>query len=60
MTGGLATFRKRDLEQAVAILQKAGLEIARVEIERGKVVIHAGKPGELPTARPNAFDNAEL
>jgi hypothetical protein len=58
---GLSNFRKRDLAQAIEVLQKAGLEIARIEIERGKLIVFAGKPGEEPQpVNDNPWKNAHL
>jgi hypothetical protein len=54
-----ANFRKRDLEVALETIRKAGLEIARIEIERGRLILIAGKPGEPPQP-VNPFDGAEL
>ncbi|MCA1452888.1 hypothetical protein I6F35_06585 [Bradyrhizobium sp. BRP22] len=40
-----ATYRLRDLMQAIVGAQRAGLTVCRVEIDRqGKIVIHAGNP----------------
>jgi hypothetical protein len=58
---GFSNFRKRDLEQAIAVLQKAGIEIARIEIERGKLIVFAGKPGEPPQpVNDNPWKSAHL
>ena len=39
------TFRQRDLRLAVATARAAGLDIARLEIDRdGKIVVVTGKP----------------
>lgn len=38
-----ATFRQRDVTQAIVGVQRAGLDIRRVEIDKqGKIVIHTG------------------
>jgi hypothetical protein len=38
-----ATFRQRDVTQAIVGVQRAGLNVRRVEIDKqGKIVIHTG------------------
>ena len=38
-----ATFRQRDVTQAIVGVQRAGLDVRRVEIDKqGKIVIHTG------------------
>ena len=45
MSRGPLTFRQRDLTRAVKAVVVAGVEIARVEVDKtGKIVIVAGKP----------------
>jgi hypothetical protein len=44
---GPSAFRQRDLTRAVKAVEDAGVGVARVEIERGKIVIIPGKPGEV-------------
>ena len=45
MGHGPCTFKKRDLKTAVQAAREAGLEVARVEVDKdGKIVIIAGKP----------------
>ena len=45
MSRGPATFRQRDVTAAVKGANAAGLDIARVEIDKaGKIVLILGKP----------------
>lgn len=47
MARGNCTFKQRDLTAAVKAVVKAGVEIARVEIDRaGKIVVVTGKAAE--------------
>ena len=47
----LRSFRQRDLTTAVKAMAKAGVEVARVEIDRdGKIVLVTGKAAELEPA----------
>lgn len=47
MGKGSCTFRQRDLAAAIKAAASAGLELARVEIDRfGKIVLVSGKAGE--------------
>jgi hypothetical protein len=44
MPKGLQTFKQTDLLRAIRTFQKAGLPIARAEIDRdGKIVVRHGK-----------------
>jgi hypothetical protein len=44
MSKGMLTFKETDLRRAIRASQKAGLSIARVEIDRdGKIVVVTGK-----------------
>jgi hypothetical protein len=41
------TFKQSDMVRAIKAAVAAGVEIARVEVDKeGKIVIIAGKPGE--------------
>jgi hypothetical protein len=43
-------FKKRDVRRAVEAFREAGLEIARVEIDKdGKIIVVAGKPQDATT-----------
>ena len=47
MARGTCTFRQRDVTKAVKAVAAAGVEIARVEIDRnGKIIVIMGKPAE--------------
>lgn len=43
MSRARQTFRQADLAKAIRAVVKAGLEVARVEIEDGRIVVIAGK-----------------
>jgi len=53
MSRGACTFRQRDVEAAVRAVRDAGVEVARVEVDKeGKIVVIAGKPnGAEPKAK---------
>jgi hypothetical protein len=44
MGRGRCAFKQSDLVRAVKAVRKAGVEVARVEIDNGKIVVIAGKP----------------
>jgi hypothetical protein len=45
MSRGTRTFKQTDITRAVKAMTAAGLEVARVEVDKdGKIVIIAGKP----------------
>ena len=46
MSRGACTFRQRDVAAAIKAARDAGVEVARVEIDRkdGKIIVIAGKP----------------
>lgn len=50
MSRGPCTFRQRDLTAAVKAAQAAGLFVASVEIEGGKIRIISGKPDAAPAS----------
>jgi lactate dehydrogenase-like 2-hydroxyacid dehydrogenase len=53
-----ATFRQRDVTQAIVGAQRAGLNVARIEIDKqGKIVIYAGAPP--PDAAVADIENKE-
>jgi len=42
-------FRQSDVTRALKAARQAGIEIARVEIDKdGKIVVVAGKPQDVP------------
>ena len=46
MSRGPSAFRQRDLTRALKGAQAAEVEVARIEIEIGKIIIITGKPIE--------------
>ena len=46
MSRGECTFRQRDVTAALRAARDAGAEVARVEIDKGKIIIVMGKPNE--------------
>jgi hypothetical protein len=55
MPRGACTFRQRDVEAAVKAVRKAGVPIAKVEIEGKKIVVITGAPnGAEPTKQEGA------
>ena len=57
----LRSFRQRDLTTAVKAMAKAGVEVARVEIDRdGKIVLVTGKAAELEPANELDRELAEF
>ena len=58
MARGTCTFRQRDVTAAIKAAKAAGVDVARIEVDRdGKVVILAGKP---PTAAPSPNDETDM
>jgi hypothetical protein len=50
MTVRACTFRQRDVTRAIRAVQAAGMEIARVEIDKvGKIVIITSDPTDHPS-----------
>ncbi len=63
MSRGPCTFRQRDLTAAVKAAVAAGLEVARVEVDKdGKIVVIAGKPesNQAVNRGGGEWDGAEL
>jgi len=57
MSRGPQRFRERDVTRAVKAVVKAGVEVARVEIDtEGRIVVVAGKPADGHA--PNEWDEA--
>jgi len=58
MARGPLTFRQQDLVRALKGAKAAGIEIARVEIDKaGKIVMVTGKRSlDLPEASQNPWD----
>ena len=49
MARGPSTFKQQDLTRALKAARAAGVEVARFEIENGKIVIVTGKPADNAT-----------
>lgn len=57
MSRGNQVFRQGDVTKALKGAQNAGLEVDRVEIEAGKIVVFAGKSDQRAGGRSlNAWD----
>jgi hypothetical protein len=55
MSRGECTFRQRDVTAALRAARNAGAEVARVEIDKGKIIIVIGKPNEaMPEGQEGA------
>ena len=55
MSRGECTFRQRDVTAALKAARDAGAEVARVEIDKGKIIIVMGKPNEaMPEGQERA------
>ena len=60
MSKGPLTFKQTDLLRAIRTSQKAGLSIARVEIDReGKIVVVVGEGMTIQGNAVNEWDGAE-
>jgi hypothetical protein len=56
-----ATFKKTDVTRATRAVLAAGLDVARVEIDKsGRIVVVPGRPGETANVGPetNPWDTA--
>lgn len=61
MSSRPSTFRETDVKRAVKAVRAAGVEIARVEIEKdGRIIVVPGKPTESQDANAerNEWDDA--
>lgn len=58
MSRGKASFRESEVTRAVKAVKKAGVEVARVEVENGKIIVIAGKPADSATNDKNEWDEA--
>ena len=55
MSRGECTFRQRDVTAALKAARDAGAEVARVEIDKGKIIIVMGKPNRaMPEGQERA------
>jgi len=60
MPKGLQIFKQTDLLRAIRTSQKAGLSIARVEIDRdGKIVVVTGEGKTVQESTVNEWEGAE-
>lgn len=58
MSRGRCTFKQNDVTKAVKAVVAAGVEVARVELDRdGRIVIIAGKPPPGDTRGGNEWDH---
>ena len=48
MSRGVQSFRQGDVTKALKGAQNAGLEVQRIEIEAGKIVVFAGRADQRP------------
>jgi hypothetical protein len=49
MSRGPYSFKQRDMTRAVRAVRAAGVEVARVEVDKaGKIIVVTGKPSENP------------
>jgi hypothetical protein len=57
MSRGPRTFKQADVAAAIKAARQAGIEVARIEVDKaGKIVIVAGKPEE-PVDTGNEWDS---
>jgi hypothetical protein len=57
MSRGTVTFKKGDLVRAIAAVRAAGIEVARVEVDKaGKIVIITGKPEQPKSGEGTEWD----
>ena len=57
MARGSCTFKQRDVRAAVKAVRAAGVEVARVEIDKdGKIVVVPGKPASEGNTSTNPWD----
>lgn len=57
MARGLCTFKKNDVTKAVKAVVAAGVEVARVEVDKdGRIVVVAGKPASEKGKGGNEWD----
>ena len=59
MSRAPCTFKQRDITAAVKAVTAAGVDVARVEVDKtGRIVIIAGKPGESMSGEGSSWDKA--
>jgi hypothetical protein len=59
MSRAPCTFKQRDITAAVKAVTAAGVDVARVEVDKsGRIVIVAGKRGESMSNEGSSWDKA--
>ena len=61
MARGACTFRQRDVTAAIKAVRAAGVEVARVRVDKdGAIVVEAGRPEptEVDDRQSNEWDDA--
>ena len=57
MSRGPCTFKQNDVTRAVKAVVAAGVEVARVEVDKdGRIVVIASKPGPDASREANEWD----
>jgi hypothetical protein len=57
MARATCTFRRRDVTAAIKAARDAGVEVARVEVDKaGKIIVVAKTQGERENANGNPWD----
>ena len=57
MSKGPSTFRKSDVTRLLSAAEKAGVKVARVEVEAGKLTLVPDHDGAAPEcSKPNEWD----
>ena len=57
MSKGMQIFKETDLRRAIRAFQKAGLSIARAEIDRdGKIIVVVGEGTAIQGSKVNEWD----
>jgi hypothetical protein len=57
MAKGPSTFRKNDIKRGVQALESAGIKVARVEVQPGKIIF---VPQSSATDKPAAENETEI
>jgi hypothetical protein len=57
MSRGAQTFKQGDVTKAVRAVVKAGVNVRRVVIDGGKIIVVAGRPEE--GEEPNEWDSVK-
>jgi hypothetical protein len=57
MSHGPRTFKQQDMTRALLAAKKAGVPVARVEVDKdGKIVVIVGKPEDVEATQGNEWD----